>query len=143
MIGHNTLKKELRKHLRDNNIFFCQFCDKMFDSENVLSVHDEIVHENLDFQNVSNNKSKAESELNTLKKTHVHRNKKDSLCEICHIKCCNRNDLTIHLNAVHKQIKAYACKVCCQKFSRQSSLNTHITTVHHKLRPFKCEICNQ
>ena len=39
------LKKELQKHIRDNNIFSCEFRDEVFDSESVIPLHMQTMHE--------------------------------------------------------------------------------------------------
>ncbi|XP_037048070.1 zinc finger protein 271-like [Bradysia coprophila] len=95
------------------NVFFCEFCDKAFVSQEECLRHQLTSH---DQQN-------------------------PHICTFCTFQCASRNTIIAHIKECH-DLKPFLCTQCHKKFGRRSDLRKH-SVVHTGIRPFSCKICSK
>lgn len=88
------------------NVFFCEFCDKAFVSQEECFRHQLSSH---DQQN-------------------------PHICTFCTFQCASRNTIIAHIKECHDP-KPFLCTQCHKKFGRRSDLRKH-SVVHTGIRKF-------
>lgn len=89
------------------NIFFCEYCDQAFVSQEECFRH----------------------ELNNHDQANPH------ICTFCTFRCASRNTIIAHIKECHDP-KPFLCTQCDKKFGRRSDLRKH-SVVHTGIRKFR------
>ena len=98
----------------DNGTFECELCQKFFVSEDGLSSHITIEHND---------------------------NEEFYVCPHCDKSFKRKKSLNIHLRKYHQGICTFPCKQCSEKFPDALSLSQHVSAFHGIVREFYCQIC--
>ncbi|XP_071445687.1 zinc finger protein 233-like [Hetaerina americana] len=97
----------------DTLLHVCQFCDKVF----------------------------AQNELLTDHVMHIHLNKvKQFRCDVCSEVFEGKDYLSRHIKSVHALKKKYQCELCSRNFHHLSHLKSHMS-IHTGKKAFKCALC--
>ena len=130
-----------------NKMMTCEYCNKIYETNNELKVHVMLVHEYSLLEIKKDHKCDICSEtfsatkyLNWhLKNTHGQLYK----CEICKKEFKWKEGKLKHIRYVHEGIKDSTCDICGKVFGQPSTLKQHIQTVHEGLKPHKCGTCGK
>lgn len=124
------------------NIYFCQYCETAFVSQQECEVHETHNHDP-QLPHICNFCSYRAADRNTII-AHIkqsHESDKPFVCVQCHKQFGRRSDLKKHA-ICHTGIRPFACNVCPKSFSRNSNLQKHIKS-HQGVKPFACQSCSR
>ena len=126
------------------NLFVCQPCQKVFPSENVLKIHEKLLHSGLN-QCPFEGCTKAYKDVKTLS-THVnkeHYKKWQVSCPECGLAVADKSSLELHQKTVHRKLKEFMCSwpLCGKSFGRKSARDIHYR-LHTGDAKFSCEYCD-
>ncbi|XP_074646027.1 uncharacterized protein LOC141902278 isoform X1 [Tubulanus polymorphus] len=138
-----TVKNRLIAHYidhTDKQPSTCDICQKLFSSEENLSIHVKQRHGDTDRPYVCDLCHKTFSEKSYLAKhLKVHSNDRPFKCSIC-LKAFRRNThLTRHMKT-HSGVKPFSCAVCHKSFTTKYYLEQH-TMLHVGEDPLACAVC--
>lgn len=94
------------------NIFFCQYCESAFVSQQECEAHE----------------------------THGHDPQLPHVCNFCPFRAVDRITVIAHIKQMHGSDKPYVCVQCNKQFGRRSDLKKH-AICHTGIRPFACTVC--
>ena len=116
------LKEHFKAEHKEQNMFSCEMCGKLFTKPSVLQSHIKTVHEG---------------------RKQIHKEPKKFECETCGKIFSQSSHLKVHVKTVHEGIKDYKCDSCDKNFGELSSLKRHIKVVHEGHKNFSCESCGK
>ena len=144
-----TDRKSLRKHSYESHgkqerIYPCDICLKVFKRANHVEAHKMCVHSDIRafVCNVCGRSYKGRGSLSLHMRSH---NGVYETCETCGHNFRDPGDLRKHIRAVHLKIKNFKCDICGHASSNQSNLNQHLKSHLDKSiqdKKFQCEECN-
>ncbi|XP_045781616.1 zinc finger protein 62 homolog isoform X8 [Maniola jurtina] len=97
-------------------VFYCEFCQKMFDTLSRKRSHE----------------------------SGVHRNSQRSMCRLCGERFSNSSKKEKHISSVHNvRVREIKCKQCGKVLPSMEALRVHTKRDHLLERPFECGFCDE
>lgn len=124
------------------NIFFCQFCEAAFVTQQECEAHETHNHDPM-LPYVCNfcPYRAVDRGIVIAHIKQLHESEKPFVCVQCHKQFGRRSDLKKHA-ICHTGVRPFACNACPKSFSRNSNLQKHMKT-HQGLKPFPCQSCSR
>ncbi|XP_023273737.1 zinc finger protein 2-like isoform X3 [Seriola lalandi dorsalis] len=144
---HNTYKsrKDLNQHVLNHSkpkvlSFACNFCEKRFSSQGLLTVH--LRHHTGERPFACSYCDKRFLTKSVLKShVRIHTGERPYACTLCDKKFTQLYPRTVHLR-MHMKEKPYLCSTCGMSFCSSGALLVHSRS-HTGERPYRCEACGK
>ncbi|KAL7044370.1 hypothetical protein ACKWTF_001895 [Chironomus riparius] len=133
------MKVHLRKHTKNYNLHYCDYCGKGFKFESSLYTH-RIYHQEGRFACTYCGKKFARNS-DLIQHIRSHTNEKPFKCEICSRGFASKTLLKFH-KQTHPETNAFKCRECHQVFVNKVQLANHEIQIHPEIRPHFCYICD-
>ena len=144
-INHNIMITNMEKNHQNTNT--CEICEKVFEAQNLLTMHYSTVHNNIgDIIKCDICTKKFKHVHNWYLYKHIkkfHEGHKDNKCEICGKSLSSAGYLKEHIHAIHEGRKDHKCDICDEVFSMIRSMKQHKKIIHEGCKDYKCPICGQ
>ncbi|XP_022605323.1 zinc finger protein 676-like isoform X2 [Seriola dumerili] len=144
---HNTYKsrKDLNQHVLNHSkpkvlSFACNFCEKRFSSQGLLTVH--LRHHTGERPFACSYCDKRFLTKSVLKShARIHTGERPYACTLCDKNFTQLYPRTVHLR-MHMKEKPYLCSTCGMSFCSSGALLVHSRS-HTGERPYRCEACGK
>lgn len=126
LINHST-----SKHLSNEPLFSCKFCDKKWKNSEEFIAHDSTHFNSSSYDCIVCGQTFVNDDLLRLH-GQTHNTEQSYPCDNCDKRFSRIKDLNIH-QRVHKNLPVVTCKFCGRLFVTASNLCEHIQRTHHGL----------